>query len=1711
MVKVFAVVACWLAIVTGGEAASFSVTSTADSGPGSLRQAILDSNASPELDEIDLAGVSGTIHLDSTLPALEGEVSITGAGAETLTISGGERVRLMSIAANAVVVLQGVTLADGTAESFAHGGAILNSGDLTVRDCTFRNNRTKGGFGGAIYNKGEALIVKSRFSGNQAVGGAAGGSRPGDALGGGGGGFGGAIYSTGISLRVEDTVLLSNTATGGSGAIPVGIAVPERAGSGGGPEGGLGGIHSEEGYGVAGEIGGYGSGGGGGSEAGNLPSGVSYVPGGDGGRGGFGGGGGGAGGATGVGATESLGGSGGIPGYGGGPGAASGTSNSGGKGGGGAGFGGAVFIEAGNAVFVRAQFSQNTAVGGAGGGFTESLNSRTVGGGGGAGLGGALFLFGGTLLIEDTSLRDNRASGGRGGAGDTAGPGAMAGGGAIVNYGGELQIVRSTVASNEAWAGSAGVALLFGGVGGDGFGGGLACVGGATRVVNSTFSQNLAVSGTAYPRSYISYDTTTRQGVASGGGIRSIAPADLFLLNCTIAQNIAQGGLRYKLPSSPGLGGGICAHFSTSIQNNLFSGNTVRGMVLYPTVTPSDGEGNFISLGHNLFETDAKVNGLVPTDITNVPAPVEPLTDNGGFTLTHAIPVGSPAVDAGRSDGAPATDQRGESRPQGPAVDIGAHERAPLTVLLNDNPVLPGAITRNAPLVLRLEATYPIGAIVYTLDGSTPTLASTVYRGPVSISESVTIRAVAFNPAFTASVAVGPVNLTVIPARVLNLTVSGQGTVAVNPPAGPYENGTTVTLAATPAPGWRFQGWSGDLSGSTSPVNILMDDDKNVQATFVPIPTYTLTTSVTGQGQVSAFPSAGLYLENTSVTVTAQAAEGWKFTGWSGDATGTQNSLSLKMDGNKQLHATFRRIVTLTATTLGGGSVSVTPPNGTSYFEGDTVTATATAAAGWQFLHWKGGVSSTSPSIDVVLTGDTAVEAVFGTTLTLNAVGNGAVSAEPSLAVYPFGTAVRLTGIPAAGNRFYFWSSPITSESNPVDFQILTASPLVSGVFAELGANEAAITATTTGSGNVSVNPAGTHFPVGTELQLTAVAVIGHEFTGWSGDVSGMQNPLSVTLSSSKLIVANFAPTPRYYTISVSTSGQGSVQVAPATGPYLEDTIVTLTAQAVEGWTFTGWSGDATGTQNPLPVTLTSSKLIVANFLPAVPSSIAFESSDPVPGEPPGTASFHSFGVPAINEAGQLAFRAMIKTDGDRLPAIFAVDGLVARKGEPAPDAAGGLASDLVFKDFSEPVLDELGKVAFIAVTGKPASSKERRGIWSDAGGTALSLIALEGEAVPGLPGSKWTEFRSISLQDGQLLFSAEVKQSGGDAAKRGLWTWTAADGIQVQVLEGTTSIDLPDGMQPMKSFVALSDVAGSLAQARSHASRLGAKPGASIRVTLKDKTQAILIDDEEGKLDLTGYAATGMPVPDESASPLPALVWDTFGIPAWSMDGSRLGFLATLASASGEVSSKTGAGIFVGLKGEPLLLGVRQGDSATDASGSPLDGVSFASFKDPVIGGSPVEFAFIGKVKGNGVTERNDTGLWIGTGDSVELLAREGDQAVGAPDGARWSKFHSVVLGAECGPAFVADMVTGKGGVTSASKRGLWVLNSFNQLRMLVRQGDPVPGDTDARRVKTFTVLAPGKGVAGTARTTSASGRSVVARIDCTDGSSLLLTIAVP
>ncbi|UCG58892.1 MAG: hypothetical protein JSU70_05135, partial [Phycisphaerales bacterium] len=147
-------------------------------------------------------------------------------------------------------------------------------------------------------------------------------------------------------------------------------------------------------------------------------------------------------------------------------------------------------------------------------------------------------------------------------------------------------------------------------------------------------------------------------------------------------------------------------------------------------------------------------------------------------------------------------------------------------------------------------------------------------------------------------------NFAAVPPPTYTLSTSAtDGSVSKTPDKTAYSEGETVTLLAAADSGYSFTGWSGDLSGSTNPATIVMDADKSVTANFA-ADTYRLDTSAT-QGSITKSPDRTSYSYGETVSVQAVADAGYRFTGWSGDLSGSANPANIVMDADKSVTALF--------------------------------------------------------------------------------------------------------------------------------------------------------------------------------------------------------------------------------------------------------------------------------------------------------------------------------------------------------------------------------------------------------------------------------------------------------------------------------------------------------------------------------------------------------------------------------------------------------------------------------------------------------------------------------------------------------------------------------------------------------------------------------------------------------------------------------------
>ena len=210
----------------------------------------------------------------------------------------------------------------------------------------------------------------------------------------------------------------------------------------------------------------------------------------------------------------------------------------------------------------------------------------------------------------------------------------------------------------------------------------------------------------------------------------------------------------------------------------------------------------------------------------------------------------------------------------------------------------------------------------------------------------------------------------------LTVTAGEGGTVSSE--GGTYDEGTDVTITATPSEGYRFTGWEGNDSTSES-LTITLNSNQTYQALFELIPIYTLSVTTSEGGTVST--EGGEYEEGTEIEVTATPNEGYRFIGWEESAS-VSETLIITLDSNQTYQALFELIppvqYTLTLTASEGGTVSTTTGGGT-YDEGTIVTITATPSEGYSFVEWTtpDGSRWGSSNLNVTMFENRSFQAVF--------------------------------------------------------------------------------------------------------------------------------------------------------------------------------------------------------------------------------------------------------------------------------------------------------------------------------------------------------------------------------------------------------------------------------------------------------------------------------------------------------------------------------------------------------------------------------------------------------------------------------------------------------------------------------------------------------------------------------------------------------------
>jgi hypothetical protein len=604
----------------------FVVNNTNDSGPGSLRQTVLDANADGRADQISFApGLQGTIVLTSGPLSVTDNLTIIGPGANQITVSGDDASRVFDITAGVRAEIDGLTITHGMADQ---GGGIQNAGTITLSGDVISHSQatdTSTFGGGGILNLPGAtlLLTNSTLSGNVAA-------LVSTSL-----SLGGGLDNEGIATLTACTVV-GNQAVQGGGVLNEGtIRVTDSTFTGnranGGPGFGIGGGFDNRNGGTASVFQS--------TFKGNLCTGVYDAEGG--GIASFGA-------LTLTGVTVSgnaaLGGDG-----------ADGVNTFGQA------YGGGIFsveaVSSAPLIITGSTISGNLAQGGNAGnnnagdeGTTNSVD-QAAGGGIESGAGA----IGSGVVIINCAILGNQTIGGN----VAEGPGGMAAGGGIsLGYfgpdGGSLIINGSTVAGNSA-VGGTGATTFRGGIG---VGGGIDDEGDPLQATNLMLADNSAIGGFG--------GTGGPGGTGFGGGIDlSFGTFPAFLANSSLIGNLALGGTGGAGTAGGNGEGGAVGVGGAALWTGVYGLSDSSSLTMSSAqITGNQAQGGAGSMGQS------SGNGL------------------GGGVYTEngsTVTLQSAQITANRADGAPgdgSSGQAGQGLGGGVYVATGATVTAdPLTII----------------------------------------------------------------------------------------------------------------------------------------------------------------------------------------------------------------------------------------------------------------------------------------------------------------------------------------------------------------------------------------------------------------------------------------------------------------------------------------------------------------------------------------------------------------------------------------------------------------------------------------------------------------------------------------------------------------------------------------------------------------------------------------------------------------------------------------------------------------------------------------------------------------------------------------------------------------------------------------------------------------------------------------------------------------------
>ncbi|MFC1569264.1 FlgD immunoglobulin-like domain containing protein [bacterium] len=361
--------------------------------------------------------------------------------------------------------------------------------------------------------------------------------------------------------------------------------------------------------------------------------------------------------------------------------------------------------------------------------------------------------------------------------------------------------------------------------------------------------------------------------------------------------------------------------------------------------------------------------------------------------------------------------------------------------------------------------------------------------------------------------------------------------------AGWYAAGSTANFSVS-SPDARgstrfvFVRYSGDYNGTNTAGSIVMNDGKNINVEWRTEFYLYMHKNPNAGGEVNPIPPGKWCRawDDVTLSATPNSAQNYVFSGWTGDVSGTENPVTIKMDRSKRVTANFNYAGQIRITTEPEGLIVVIDnseytapqdfmwPSGSTHSIGAPSPQSGGEKTQYQYSFWSdGGAQTHDITINGVSLFTANYETYFYLDMVIDPANSGSVTPPPPGAWIKQDSSLVIEAVPdtSAGYIFSGWFGDHESQLNPDEIVMDTPKELEARF--NLGTHQLSVDIIPPEKGSVQFIPEKETYTHGENVTLIAVPLEGNLFSFWSGDVQATSDTLEIVMDEDCHLEAHFA------------------------------------------------------------------------------------------------------------------------------------------------------------------------------------------------------------------------------------------------------------------------------------------------------------------------------------------------------------------------------------------------------------------------------------------------------------------------------------------------------------------------------------------------------------------------------------------------------------